>query len=67
MWYLVYCLTEVADVCQKLGHPIGDVRPQNLLLNKEGNLKILSSLSVPVARDIFPEDKLKNKLFLSPE
>ena len=67
MWYLVYCLTEAAYQCQMLSLPIGDVRPENMLLNAEGKLQIICSISLPTTRDLFRDAIDKRKLLLAPE
>lgn len=66
MWYLAYCLAESAAACHRLNKPVGDLRPENILLNSSGKLRILSKWSAPTREDPFGDPQKKNSLY-SPE
>ena len=40
-------LVEAAEAAQQLFSNLGDIKPSNLLLNKNGNMKVLTKLSKP--------------------
>jgi hypothetical protein len=40
-------LAEAAEAAQQLCSNLGDIKPSNLLLNKKGNMKVLTKLSKP--------------------
>ena len=44
---MMYALSEVGVNCKSLSKRVGDIRPHNILLNREGQLKVLSFLSFP--------------------
>lgn len=63
MWYLLFCLAESAVCCQGIGEKIGDINPQNILLNNSGKLKLISRLSVPNYCDPINNPHKKNVYF----
>jgi serine/threonine protein kinase len=47
LWYVLYALAEVGYYCRAQGHRVGDLRPENVLMNKDGQIKVLTFLSFP--------------------
>lgn len=47
LWYLLYSLVHAAHDFKKIGTKIGDVRPSNIFINEEGQVKIANMFSWP--------------------
>lgn len=47
MWYLLYNIVRAGNKFEKIGKKIGDVRPENVLINDEGQIKVISIASIP--------------------
>lgn len=60
MWYLLYNIVRAGQKFEKIKRKIGDVRPNNILINDDGQIKVLSIVSLPNELDNFQrvvEDK----------
>jgi serine/threonine protein kinase len=66
LWYLLLTLVEAAEIAHQLDSRLGDVKPSNLLLNKQGQIKMLTRFSLPTFLDSFSQESPKGSLF-SPE
>lgn len=47
MWYLLYSMVRAASKFEKNKSKIGDVHPFNVLINDDGQIKLLSVCSMP--------------------
>ena len=47
MWYLLYSMVRAGSKFEKIKSKIGDVHPFNVLINDDGQIKLLSSCSMP--------------------
>lgn len=47
MWYLLYNMIRAGNKFHKLKQKIGDVNPNNVLINDDGQIKVLSTCSIP--------------------
>lgn len=47
MWYLLYNIIRAAQKFEKNKRKIGDINPLNILINDDGQIKILSCISLP--------------------
>ena len=47
LWYLAYTLLTVGNSIHSENQKIGDVRPQNVFINEEGQVKIATNYSWP--------------------
>lgn len=47
MWYLLYSIIRAGNKFEKLKKKIGDVSPYNILINDDGQIKVLSTCSIP--------------------
>lgn len=65
LWFVLYNLLEVGNRCNSFQKRIGDVRPENILLNKSREMKVLTYLSFPNDINNFMEKQPKN--YFAPE
>lgn len=47
IWYLLYILISSAAEFHKRKMKLGDIRPQNIFINKQGQVKLANTLSWP--------------------
>ena len=47
MWYLLYNIVRAGFKFEKIKKKIGDVNPHNILINDDGQVKVLSTVSLP--------------------
>jgi hypothetical protein len=47
LWYLLYNLVEAGTILEKYNKKIGDIHPNNCLLNEVGQMKVISTFSIP--------------------
>lgn len=47
VWYLLWGLAHSSKLLMSNGYKIGDIRPQNILFNETGDIKIINELSWP--------------------
>lgn len=47
MWYLLYNIIRAGYKFEKIKKKIGDVNPHNILINDDGQIKVLSTVSLP--------------------
>ena len=47
MWYLLYNIVRAGHKFEKIKKKVGDVRPYNILINEDGQIKVLSVVSLP--------------------
>lgn len=68
LWYLLYSLCSSARDFSKIDSKIGDVRPYNIFINEEGQIKIANLFSWPYERNNFDKTAFEKQLtYLSPE
>lgn len=68
LWYLLYSLVGCAKDFQKVEKKIGDVRPHNVFINEEGQIKIANVFSWPYEKTNFEKTGYENVLtYISPE
>lgn len=68
LWYLLYCLLSSARDFARLDSKIGDVRPYNIFINDEGQIKLASLLSFPHEKTNFQKTAFeKTPTYLAPE
>ena len=60
MWYLLYNMIRAGNKFEKSRKKIGDVSPRNVLINDEGQIKLLSTVSIPNELDNF-QNLVENK------
>jgi serine/threonine protein kinase len=53
LWYLLLTLAEAAEISHQLQTSLGDIKPSNVLLNKEGQIRVLTRLSKPAFTDSY--------------
>lgn len=53
MWYLLYNIIRAGNKFEKIKKKIGDVNPHNVLINDDGQIKVLSTVSLPGELDNF--------------
>ena len=47
MWYLVYSLLAAGNDFHESGKKVGDIRPQNVFINEDGQVKVATHLTWP--------------------
>ena len=47
MWYLLYNIVRAGHKFEKVKKKVGDVSPNNILINDDGQIKVLSTVSLP--------------------
>jgi hypothetical protein len=47
MWYLLYNIIRAANKFEKMNKKIGDVNPKNIVINENGQIKVISLCSLP--------------------
>lgn len=47
MWYLLYNIIRAANKFEKINKKIGDVNPHNVIINDDGQTKVISTCSIP--------------------
>lgn len=68
MWYLLYSLVGCAKDFSKSERKIGDVRPHNIFINEEGQIKIANIYSWPYEKSNFEKTAFEKQLtYISPE
>lgn len=68
LWYLLYSLTSAARDFSKLGSKVGDIRPYNIFINEEGQLKIANLFSWPYEKTNFEKTAFERQTtYLAPE
>lgn len=66
MWYLLYNIIRAGNKFEKIGKKIGDVNPHNVVINDDGQIKVICTCSLPNEPDNFQrivEDK-NSKVYL---
>lgn len=63
LWYLLLTLVEAAAGSHQFQAALGDLKPSNLLLNKDGQIKLLAKLSLPCFEDAFDKENPKSSLY----
>jgi len=53
LWYLLHCLVSSAKDFSKLEMKVGDIRPNNIFINEDGQIKVANVLSWPDERTNF--------------
>ena len=53
LWYLLYNLVVVGRHFEIMGKKIGNIHPNNILINDEGWMKVISLYSIPYEKDNF--------------
>ena len=69
MWYLLYNIIRAGNKFENVGKKIGDVNPHNVVINDDGQIKVICTCSIPNQPDNFQrlvEDK-NAKVYLAPE
>ena len=64
---MLFKIIKAEHTAKTLGELLGDVRPNNIFLNEEGNLKIASQCSWPHSTTAFEKGIEKIAAFVSPE
>lgn len=68
LWYLLYSLCSSARDFSRIDSKIGDVRPYNIFINEEGQIKIANLHSWPNEKTNFDKTAFEKQLtYLSPE
>jgi serine/threonine protein kinase len=68
LWYLLYSLVTTARDFSSLERKVGDIRPSNIFINEEGQLKIANLCSWPYEKPNFDKTAFEKQLtYLSPE
>ena len=47
LWYLLYNLVRAGAKFERSHSKVGDVHPRNILINNDGLIKVMSTLSLP--------------------
>lgn len=47
MWYLLYNMIRAGNKFERSRAKIGDVHPNNILINDDGQVKVISTCSLP--------------------
>jgi len=47
LWYLIYTLISAGHEFHKNGRKVGDVRPENVFINEDGQVKVATQLTWP--------------------
>lgn len=47
MWYLLYNFIRAGNKFEKINKKIGDMRPNNVIINDDGQIKVISTCSIP--------------------
>jgi len=47
VWYLLYNIVRAGNKFELLKKKIGNIHPRNILINESGQIKIISSISLP--------------------
>lgn len=63
LWYLLLTLAEAAAGSHQFQTALGDLKPSNLLLNKDGQIKLLGKLSLPCYEDSFDKENPTSSLY----
>ena len=53
MWYILYNLVRAANKFEKLKKKIGNVNPRDVVINSDGQIKVISTVSIPKLTDNF--------------
>lgn len=53
MWYLLYNMIRAGNKFEKLKKKIGDINPHNVVINDDGQIKVVSTCSLPNELDNF--------------
>ncbi len=68
LWYLLLSLVSCAKDFSKIDRKIGDVRPHNIFINEEGQIKIANAFSWPYEKTNFEKTAYeKTRTYISPE
>jgi hypothetical protein len=68
LWYLLFSLSSCAKDFSKIDRKIGDVRPHNIFINEEGQIKIANAFSWPYEKTNFEKTAYeKTRTYISPE
>ena len=60
MWYLLYNIIRAGNKFEKIGKKVGDINPHNVVINDDGQIKVICTCSIPNELDNFQkiiEDK----------
>lgn len=47
MWYLLYNIIRAGNKFERINQKIGDVSPHNVIINDDGQIKVISICSIP--------------------
>lgn len=72
VWYLLYNIVRAGSKFEHLKKKIGSVHPINILINESGQIKIISTASMPLERNNFElvlerQQDLVDNCYLAPE
>ena len=67
MWYLIYTILSAASVYHQQGVKTGDIRPDNIFINEDGQVKIASIDSWPSEQSNYAKSFYEKEItYLSP-
>ena len=68
MWYLLYVLVSTAKYFSLINSKVGDIRPHNIFISEDGNIKLAMYLSWPNEPSNYSKIMyLKEITYISPE
>ncbi len=67
IWFLLFSLIEGRKQAAAVGERLGDIRPDNIFLNEDGNIKVSNSLSWPLEVTNLQKAFDKTVTYLAPE
>jgi serine/threonine protein kinase len=72
VWYLLYNIVRAGSKFEHLKKKIGNVHPMNILINESGQIKIISTVSIPGELDNYElllekQHEIVNNIYLAPE
>lgn len=68
IWYLLHIIADVGAQFHQNGTKVGDIRPENVFINEDGQIKLASKFSWPLENDNYAKAfHEKEPTFLSPE
>jgi hypothetical protein len=47
MWYVLYNITRAGSKFERIAKKVGDISPHNVLINDNGQIKVISTCSIP--------------------
>ena len=61
MWYILYNIIRAANKFEKLGKKVGDITPNNILVDEDGFIRVISTISIPHELDNYQKKVQDNK------